>query len=250
VTKDNPVPSVLNQLENNDAVLLMYLADELAAEDRAEVERMLAVDADLRGQLERLGAAHDSVSAALAQDDRAARLAVSEAAAVRRLGRAMRQWNARRLAAAPVPVRQTSSLRYPWWTYPLAAAASVVIAFLVWWGNTDSTIVTRNERVVHSMPGDDWYGGADSAMAAADPDEMLAWSLGLGDPGADGFGGPYGSGFGSGGFGSPYGGAGPGEWDGPGSLYAAVAPTDANVLMLLNNNADDDPAPDDEAIYQ
>jgi hypothetical protein len=27
--------------------------------------------------------------------------------------------------------------RYPWWAYPLAAAASVVIVFLVWWGNAD-----------------------------------------------------------------------------------------------------------------
>ena len=237
--------SVLNQLENNDAVLLMYLADELPAADRAEVERMLAVDAALRGQLEHLRAAYGSISDALARDDRAARPAVSEAAAVRRVGRAMRQWHARRLAAVPAPERRTSPLRYPWWAYPLAAAASVVIAFLVWWGNTDSTVVTRNERVVRSVPIDDWYGQTDPAMAAADPDEMLAWALGLGDMGFEGFGGAYGSGFGF-----PYGGGGSGEWDGPGSLYAAVAPTDANVLMLLNNNADDDAAPDDEAIYQ
>ena len=96
--------SVLQQLENNDAVLLMYLAGELPAEDRAEVERMLAVDAGLRQNLERLRQTYAWVAGALGRQDRAVAPAVPQAVAVRRVGRAMRQWHAR--ASSRPPPRQ------------------------------------------------------------------------------------------------------------------------------------------------
>ena len=226
--------SVLQQLENNEAVLLMYLAGELPGGDRAEVERMLAVDARLRDQLERLRETYGWFSEEMSRDDRSVRLAVSEGAAVRRVGRAMRQWQVRRAAGAPAPVGAAAGLRYPWWAYPLAAAASVVIAFLVWWGNTDRPVAADRNVAVVTPSNEDAFAAADPATIANYQGEMIAQSLGFGDYRPDGYGGPP-----------------AGDWDEPGSLYAAVAPTDANVLMLLNgNNAADetDAASEDEPI--
>jgi hypothetical protein len=240
------VASVLQQLVDNDAVLLMYLADELPAEDRAEVERMLVVDAALRDALERLREAYGWFDHAVARSDLSSRPAVSEAAAVRRVGRAMRQWHARRLAAAPAPRSGDSALRYPWWAYPLAAAASVVIAFLVWWGNTDRPTLVQREPIPQATSPDDYPFIADPMMSANYRDELFVGSLGGGEWGSDAFGpGLYGQvGFGQ---------SGAGEWDDGGSLYAAIDPSDANVLMLLNNNNapdENDGAPDDDPIYQ
>jgi hypothetical protein len=141
------VADLLQQLENNEAILLMYLAEELPAEDRAEVDQMLAADAGLRNTLERLREAQDGLAAALPALDRIGRLPVPESVAVRRVVRSMEQWQARRLANPPAAV-VGPTLRYPWWAYPMAAAASVVIAFLVWWGNTDQ----RASRFVDTTP--------------------------------------------------------------------------------------------------
>jgi hypothetical protein len=227
------VPSVLQQLENNDAVLLMYLAGELPDAERTEVERMLAVDAGLRGQLERLREAHAWFAEEMARDDRSTRPAVSQGAAVRRVGRAMRQWHTRRLAEAPAAAAAPRpGLRYPWWAYPLSAAASVVIAFLVWWGNTDRPVPGDRDVAVVAPSAEDVYANADPAAIAGYQGEMIAQSLGFGDYRPDGFGGPGG-----------------GDWDESGALYAAVAPTDANVLMLLNNLPEENEAgADDEPI--
>jgi len=225
--------SVLQQLDTNQAVLLMYLADELPAAERGEVDRMLAVDAGLRAELDRLRDAYEWFSAEVARDDGATRPAVPQTAAVRRVGRAMRQWHAARLAAAPAPAPSGAGLRYPWWAYPLAAAASIVIAFLVWWGNTDSTPVAQRQQVAiqteETVP-------FDPLVAESYRAELLMRTLG-----AD-----YGYGA------EPYVGAGgPPEWDDSGLLYAAVAPSDRNVLMLLNNeggsDGDADPGADNES---
>lgn len=136
--------NLLQQLENNEAILLMYLADELPAEERAEVEHMLNNDAGLRASLEELRAAHGAFSAGMAALDRATRLPAPESVAVRRVVRDMGQWQARRVANPP-KAPPAPTLRYPWWAYPMAAAASVVIAFLVWWGNTDRTTVRYSD---------------------------------------------------------------------------------------------------------
>jgi|SRR5687768_5551622 hypothetical protein len=126
--------SLLHNLENNEAILLMYLADELSAEDRAEVEHMLGSDGGMRAELERLRALHDGTTAAIGAADAGARLPVSEGVAVRRVMRMMRQWQIDH-AQAPPPEEPLRELRFPWWSYPLTTAAAVLIAFLVWWGN-------------------------------------------------------------------------------------------------------------------
>jgi len=127
--------SLLQHLENNEAVLLMYLADELPAEDRAEVEQMLATDGSLRASLDALRAVRADVVGILATAD-ASRGDPSAAPAVRRVAREIHQWQARRFSPPP-PSEPVSELRFPWWSYPLTTAAAILIAFVVWWGTQD-----------------------------------------------------------------------------------------------------------------
>ena len=128
--------NLLEQLESPEAVLLMYVADELPAADRAEVERKLAADPRLRAQLERVRDAYAGFATAMQAADESARLSVPQAVGVQRVVRSIRKWHAGRIVRTPAQA-EVPTLRYPWWAYPLAAAASVVIAFLVWWGNAD-----------------------------------------------------------------------------------------------------------------
>ena len=127
---------MLQQLQSSEAVLVMYLADELPPEDRAEVARRLEADPRLRADLDRLRGAHDAVTAAMSALDRSTRLPAPEAAAVRRVAGAMREWHARRVAR-PVAPPPAAPARYPRWAYPVAAAASVVIGLVAWWGLSD-----------------------------------------------------------------------------------------------------------------
>ncbi len=126
------VASQLQQLENNEAILLMYLAGELSGEDRAEVEQLLASDAGLREEAARLSDVQGKVSQWLAHSDGSLPLVVSEAVAVRNVLRAAREWKLRGMPAAREPVK--SKLLFPWWAYPSSAAAAILLCFLVWWG--------------------------------------------------------------------------------------------------------------------
>src|SRR5688572_32911208 len=124
--------SLLEHLDSPDAVLMMYLADELPTEDRARVERILADDAAMRDELDRLRAAQESVDGALAGADAARPLPGSEAAGVRQVGRMIRHWQVERLtrAAGAHDRNAPRALRFPYWSYPLAAAAAVTLAFV------------------------------------------------------------------------------------------------------------------------
>jgi anti-sigma factor RsiW len=127
------MPSLLQQLENNEAVLQMYLADELPADDRVEVEQMLATDPGLRAVLEDLRLAQDLVIGSLRKLDQATPLAVSTPVAARQMSRLIKQWQVDRLArqAAAPPKRK---FRLPAWAYSAATAAAVLVAVVVWWG--------------------------------------------------------------------------------------------------------------------
>lgn len=139
------VSSVLQQFGSREAVLVMYVADELSPPDRAEVERMLASDAGLRTDLERLREASDLFASSMFALDRSIRLPLPEKVGVERIARVVRQRRDLRLAR-PVVATSKPALRFPWWSYPLAAAASVVIAFVVWWGNSER----RDDRFAHT----------------------------------------------------------------------------------------------------
>jgi hypothetical protein len=115
----------------------MYLADELPRDDRADVEQMLATDPTLRAQLANLERAQEMFETGMARLDAAQPLA-GESAAVRRITAAMRRNMLEYAAKAPAPAVMRRGLRYPWWAYPTVAAASVLLAFLTWWGHVDS----------------------------------------------------------------------------------------------------------------
>ncbi|HWE01249.1 MAG TPA: hypothetical protein VG326_02475 [Tepidisphaeraceae bacterium] len=117
---------------NNSSRLMMYLAGELAAEDRAQVERMLGADAALRAELQELDGAIGSFDAGMARLD--ATPLQGESAALTRIGSAMRQRLADRSMSADAPERIgiVRLRRFPAWAYPAAAAAAVLIACLVW----------------------------------------------------------------------------------------------------------------------
>src|SRR5436853_1082332 len=127
---------MLHELENNEAILLMYLADELPPDDRAEVAQKLASDDALRAALERLRAVQDATEQMLASPERSS---VSEETAVRQTLRAMVRYQLeqrqKQVAAIDEPRRR---LRLPSWTYPFAAAAMLIIAYVAWWGFTNS----------------------------------------------------------------------------------------------------------------
>src|ERR1700722_11818788 len=129
--------SLLQQLENNEAILLMYLADELGADDRREVEQMLGRDDGLRAELEKIREAQIAVMAAIGALDQSAPLAVSTPVAMRHVSRLMKQWQVDRLARPLAEAQNKRGPRFPWWAYPVASAATaagVLIALMVWWG--------------------------------------------------------------------------------------------------------------------
>ncbi len=125
--------SLLHTLEGNESVLLMYLFDELPADDRAEVEAMLATDAGLRSELAQLSAMYDTVGGMLQTADVKIKSARAEAAVKRQIYKTIDQWNTRRVLAAPaMPVRRRSNLR--WVIYSSGVAAMLLIGYLFYWG--------------------------------------------------------------------------------------------------------------------
>jgi hypothetical protein len=120
---------MLESLENNEVILLMYLADELPPVDRQEVEQMLAADGGLRRELESLQAAQRMLQVGLANLDQAEALS-NQATLTRRIGRAMRQHFVDRAVRVRTPARAKTPL--PWWAYPTAAAAAIFLAFTIW----------------------------------------------------------------------------------------------------------------------
>ena len=62
------MPSPMHNLDR-ESILMLYLAGELPAEDQAELEALLAVDAPLRAQYEQILADHQAVVAVLGEAD-------------------------------------------------------------------------------------------------------------------------------------------------------------------------------------
>ncbi len=183
----------LRQLDPG-ALLLMYVADELSAADRAEVERMLSSDADLRQQLEEIRGAMESSSEAIAMLDRQDRL-MPEASAQRKANRLVRAWTPQkqpRIAASAVK----PALTIHWPRLGLAAAALLLLGFAGWQitryrlANRPSAnpVAVNNHRAdiqeqpyqIDPLPNDN--GGVANAIVHLSPSdglEMLANSLNL-----------------------------------------------------------------------
>jgi hypothetical protein len=128
----------LEQLDSTESILLMYLSDELCGRDRAAVEQRLETDGEFAAEFERTRAREAAFVAAFRDADRARKLPVKPDVAVRRVARAMHDWQVDR-AAASVTDSPVRSFRIPWWGYPAAVAASIIIGFLVWSTNQNVT---------------------------------------------------------------------------------------------------------------
>src|SRR5437868_3050467 len=131
--------SLLQQLQGDESILLMYLADELPAEDRAQVERRLAGEAGLRDRLRQMQSLHQEVSTGLASLDalNSSRLAQGSSAAeaaVRQVSRAITRWHVNGPPRSAVVRRPGRNIHLPRWAYPTAAAAAILIGWIAWWG--------------------------------------------------------------------------------------------------------------------
>jgi len=160
--------SILQQL-NNESILLLYLAGELSAADRADVEQTLAGDPKLREQLETLRAAYDGAGEALAAADASERLALPAASAARRVGNAVRSWHARRLVAPPARDARRN-LRFPWWCYVAASVAGLIIIAVGLWGmigDHGPTYLPSDQVTNLNLPEDDGPSSAPSEDVAA-----------------------------------------------------------------------------------
>jgi hypothetical protein len=138
----------LQQLQNNEAVLLMYLADELPSEDRTEVEQLLANDAGLRRELAQLKDAQSAVTASLYDLDASSPLPVAAGVAMRQVSRIMKQRQLDKLVVEP-HMAAKRQWNIPWWAYWTASAAASIVVLVVWWG------MKSDLPVLPQLPGSD-----------------------------------------------------------------------------------------------
>ncbi len=117
---------LLNKYETREAVLLMFVADELSPDENARVTELLATQPALRAELDQLQGLDASFVSMIAGD--VSIPAPGEDAAIRNVMRELRRRQLQPAAATP-------SKRLPYWAYPVSAAAAVLLGFLAWWGN-------------------------------------------------------------------------------------------------------------------
>jgi len=126
------VASLLDQLDRRESVLLMHLAGELSAGDRAEVQRRLAADPALAADLEQLRSTYDVIIGGLDRLDAADPLPVDTTVAVKRVGDVLRQRlsvpGVRRARPAAKPVPYDIPRRIFGWA---AVAAGIAVAATV-----------------------------------------------------------------------------------------------------------------------
>jgi anti-sigma factor RsiW len=153
------------RLGDAESVLLLYLAGELSADERSRVDEALANDAGLRDVVVRLRAMLDECDRALTRLDDAdfggqAMRLDRQAAVDARASEVVRNWIAQPRAAAEPLRRRTRDA--PVWTYPFAAAAAILLGFLIYWGRAPvgNPVVAHQDMSPTTAPADD--------LAAAD----------------------------------------------------------------------------------
>jgi anti-sigma factor RsiW len=126
---------ISNQLQSDrEAVLLLYLAEEMPREDRAQMERILAADPSLAAELDRLRSLQSRIDGQLEALDAAAPLRMSHEISTRRVMREMRRFQLELKSRSPMHLEPSSLHSWPRWIYPLAAAAAIIVAVLGLWG--------------------------------------------------------------------------------------------------------------------
>lgn len=147
------VDSLLQQLQGDDTVLLMYLVGEFPAEDRAEVDRRIAADAKLRAALERLSEAQGTITAGLEALDAATPMDADVSAAVRRASTAIRRWQARPAKVVSYNAEHEPTRRWRVWLVPsaVAAVALIVVGIMLYANSAQPTTIVR--RIPTPQPG-------------------------------------------------------------------------------------------------
>jgi hypothetical protein len=158
--------SLLNKLGSNEAVLLMYLADELPPEDHADVQQMLASDEALRDQLQSLRQLRTQVGEQFGPAEKSGMPCANEAAIQRTLTR-MRRYRLEAAARPAVEVR--AGRRWPTWAYPLAAAAAIVFITIGLWGVGIINFGPDLPGIVTPLLPPDLDGGLDEQELAEGP---------------------------------------------------------------------------------
>jgi len=168
---------------NKEALLVLYLANELSAGERDEVERMLAAEASMRVMLDELRGAAGTITAALARLDESQPLPAAEVAGVaRRTVRSMNQWQTRRLASQAAPARNSNPRRglAGWRGYALAAAVAILfIGLYVYWGQQGVTSTPPAGEVAINDPvisPEDWRN-LDAPVDPGNPADRAASEL-------------------------------------------------------------------------
>jgi hypothetical protein len=133
------MPSQIFYNLDRESILLMYLADELSVEDRAEVEQMLSTDRVLRQQYDELVAMMQLTGNGLTALDNKEPMPIPMASSVRRVARAMNQWQVDRIAAAQPEVQTLPARRFGWVATIAAVAACILISFFVMWSRVDDS---------------------------------------------------------------------------------------------------------------
>jgi hypothetical protein len=180
------MPNKLEQLDR-EAELLLYLADELPAGQKANLEARLAADPQLAAELQSLRQSESACIAALDRADAHERLPTSESVAVRRVSRAMQQWHLDRVTSPVVAIRRNLSL--PRWVYPTAAAAILLVGFLVWTSKQEVPPMEADKRVQREFQAMDaekqdlaeWLGSSFDPTFEARVDDRLAREMSFGN---------------------------------------------------------------------
>jgi anti-sigma factor RsiW len=148
--------NILSELPDDEAILIMYLADELPPADRQKVELRIASDSEFSAKLEEMSRLREFCQNSLRALDERESAGNLESAAMRRASRMLQQWALRQRRpgeASPMMIRPT-----PWLRYGLSAAAMMGLVYLVWWSNRP---MTPADRIVQLTP--------DMTQAPTDP---------------------------------------------------------------------------------
>jgi hypothetical protein len=117
--------------ENDEQVLLLYLADEVTPAERAEIDVRLVQDVALAAKLEHLSTMHFQIEQRLRELDKFSGTTMRRDVAARQVGREIRQRLARPKAEPPVAATERRHRMLPW-LIPSGIAAAIVVGTIAW----------------------------------------------------------------------------------------------------------------------
>ncbi|GIW78009.1 MAG: hypothetical protein KatS3mg104_3072 [Phycisphaerae bacterium] len=167
--------TLLNQLQNNEAVLLMYIANELPPADRQEIEHLLKTDDQLKAQYQTILSAYETSERLLNEADKTA-IPPKAFTAARTFGDLVRQ--RRTSEAASVDEKIEYRRRWSLWWYPTAAAAVLAFGMFLWWKNASEN--PNNSITILPIWYERWQADAEDqeTIAVFDttaPDTNIEW---------------------------------------------------------------------------